>query len=131
MLVAYGGPWAENYFYAKENAYHDEKLQRFTPYEELASKARRRGAGWFMDEEYNFPRLAKVVADIVNAGGKVGVGSHGQLQGLGYHWELWAMQSGGLTEHQALRVGNALRRRGHRCAETTSARSSPASSPTW
>ncbi len=104
MLVAYGGPWAENYFFAKENAYHDEKLQRFTPYEELASKARRRGAGWFMDEEYNFPRLAKVVADIVNAGGKAGVGSHGQLQGLGYHWELWAMQSGGLTEHQALRV---------------------------
>lgn len=104
MLVAYGGPWAENYFYAKENAYHDEKLQRFTPYEELAGKARRRGAGWFMDEEYNFPRLAKVVADIVNAGGKVGVGSHGQLQGLGYHWELWALQSGGLTEHQALRV---------------------------
>ena len=104
MLVAYGGPWAENYFYARENAYHDEKLQRFTPYEELASKARRRGAGWFMEEEYNFPRLAKVVADIVNAGGKAGVGSHGQLQGLGYHWELWAMQSGGLTEHQALRV---------------------------
>ena len=57
-----------------------------------------------MEEEYNFPRLAKVVADIVNAGGKVGVGSHGQLQGLGYHWELWAIQSGGLTEHQALRV---------------------------
>jgi len=104
MLVAYGGPWAENYFFAKENPYHDEKLQRFTPYEELASKARRRGAGWFMDEEYNFPRLAKVVADLVNAGGKAGVGSHGQLQGLGYHWELWAMQSGGLTEHQALRV---------------------------
>ncbi len=104
MLVAYGGPWAENYFYARENAYHDEKLQRFTPYEELAGKARRRGAGWFMEEEYNFPRLAKVVADIVNAGGKVGVGSHGQLQGLGYHWELWAIQSGGLTEHQALRV---------------------------
>ena len=104
MLVAYGGPWAENYFYARENAYHDEKLQNFTPYEELAGKARRRGAGWFMEEEYNFPRLAKVVADIVNAGGKAGVGSHGQLQGLGYHWELWAMQSGGLTEHQALRV---------------------------
>ncbi len=104
LLVAYGGPWAENYFFSKENPYHDEKLQRFTPYEELARKARRRGAGWFMDEEYNFPRLAKVVADIVNAGGKAGVGSHGQLQGLGYHWELWAMQSGGLTEHQALRV---------------------------
>ena len=104
LLVAYGGPWAENYFFARENAYHDEKLQRFTPYEELARKARRRGAGWFMEEEYSFPRLAEVVADIVRAGGRAGVGSHGQLQGLGYHWELWAMASGGLTEHEALRV---------------------------
>ena len=104
LLVAYGGPWAENYFYARENVYHDEKLQRFTPYEELARKTRRRGAGWFMDEEHIFPRLAKVVADIVHAGGRAGVGSHGQLQGLGYHWELWAIASGGLAEHEALRV---------------------------
>ena len=40
----------------------------------------------------------------VAAGGRAGVGSHGQLQGLGYHWELWAMQSGGLSTHDALRV---------------------------
>ena len=37
-----------------------------------------------------------------------GVGSHGQLQGLGYHWELWATQSGGMSEHDALRVATAL-----------------------
>ena len=45
---------------------------------------------------------------IVEAGGLAGVGSHGQLQGLGYHWELWAMQSGGLSEHDALRVATIL-----------------------
>ncbi|MCH8873225.1 amidohydrolase family protein [candidate division KSB1 bacterium] len=38
------------------------------------------------------------------AGGRAGVGAHGQLQGLGYHWELWSIQSGGLSEHDALRV---------------------------
>ena len=42
--------------------------------------------------------------DLVEAGGRAGVGSHGQLQGLGFHWELWAMQSGGLSEHDALKV---------------------------
>ncbi len=26
------------------------------------------------------------------------------MQGLGYHWELWSIQSGGLSEHDALRV---------------------------
>jgi imidazolonepropionase-like amidohydrolase len=33
-----------------------------------------------------------------------GIGSHGQLQGLGFHWELWAMQSGGMRNHDALKV---------------------------
>ena len=36
--------------------------------------------------------------------GRVGLGSHGELQGLGVHWELWMMQSGGLTTHQTLRA---------------------------
>jgi imidazolonepropionase-like amidohydrolase len=40
---------------------------------------------------------------VVNAGGRVCLGAHGQMQGLGSHWELWMLQSGGLTPHQALR----------------------------
>jgi imidazolonepropionase-like amidohydrolase len=42
--------------------------------------------------------------EIVRAGGLVGVGAHGQFQGLGYHWELWSLQSGGMTEIEALRA---------------------------
>jgi imidazolonepropionase-like amidohydrolase len=30
--------------------------------------------------------------------------SHGQLQGLGAHWETWNLGSGGLTPHETLRV---------------------------
>ncbi len=103
MLVAYGGPFAENYFYATEEVYHDPKMQTFTPYEELASKSRRR-KGWFMPEEHVFPKHAEFIKALVEAGGLAGVGSHGQLQGLGYHWELWAMASGGLSNFQALQV---------------------------
>ena len=40
----------------------------------------------------------------MKAGGRVGIGSHGQLQGLGYHWELWLVQSGGMSNHDALRA---------------------------
>src|SRR5690606_40262209 len=40
--------------------------------------------------------------------GRAGVGGHGQLQGLGYHWELWSVQSGGLSEHDALRMATIL-----------------------
>ncbi len=39
----------------------------------------------------------------VEAGGRIGVGSHGQLQGLGMHWEMWLLQSGGLSQHDVLR----------------------------
>ncbi|WP_040497138.1 amidohydrolase family protein [Fulvivirga imtechensis] len=104
LLVSYGGPWAENYYYATENVQRDEKLNFFTPKSELDQKSRRRNAGWFMKEEYVFEDHAVFVKDLVAAGGLAGVGSHGQLQGLGYHWELWSMQSGGLSEHNALKV---------------------------
>jgi hypothetical protein len=38
------------------------------------------------------------VADLVRAGGRAGVGSHGQFQGLAFHWELWSLQQGKLTD---------------------------------
>lgn len=103
LLVSYGGPWAEEYYYATEQPYKDKKLQSFTPYEELAEKSRRRGA-WFMEEEHVFNKHAETMKKLVEAGGLAGVGSHGQLQGLGYHWELWSVQSGGMRTHDALKV---------------------------
>jgi hypothetical protein len=108
LLVTYGGPWGENYWYAKEPPHDDPKLQRFTPHSELDAKARRRNAGWFMDEEYVFEEVAESAKRVVEAGGYVGVGSHGQLQGLGYHWELWSVASGGMSEHDALRTATIL-----------------------
>jgi len=103
LLVAYGGPWAEEYYYATEKPYNDAKLSRFTPYAELASKSRRRGF-WSMEEEHVFQKHAQFMKDLVESGGLAGVGSHGQLEGLGYHWELWSIQSGGMEEHDALKV---------------------------
>ncbi len=111
LLVSYGGPWAENYYSATEAPHDDAKLRRFMPHSEVDAATRRRGggpspgpAGWFMDEEHVFQDHARFLAELVEAGGKAGVGSHGQLQGLGYHWELWSVASGGLSNHDALRV---------------------------
>ncbi len=108
LLVSYGGPWAENYWFAEENPYHDPKLQRFTPQSDLAARARRRTDGWFMEEEHVFQKHAQGVRQVLEAGGRVGVGSHGQLQGLGYHWELWSMASGGMANHDALRAATIM-----------------------
>jgi Tol biopolymer transport system component len=103
LLVAYGGPWAENFYYATENVNGDPKLNYYTPKSELDAKSRRR-PGWFMREEHVFDDHARFVRDLVSAGGNSGIGSHGQLQGLGYHWELWSVQSGGLSNLNALKV---------------------------
>ena len=108
LLVSYGGPWSENYYYATEDVQGDKKLNFFTPKAHLDAKSRRRNDGWFHKDEYVFEEQGKFIKDLVESGGLVGVGSHGQLQGLGYHWELWSMQSGGLGLHDALRVATII-----------------------
>ena len=117
LLVSYGGPFAENYFYATENAHDDPKLNVFVPSENLDARTRRRGpggggspggAGWFLPEEHVFPKHGESVKKMLEADARVGVGSHGQLQGLGYHWELWAMAAGGATNHDMLRAATIL-----------------------
>jgi len=117
LLVSYGGPFGENYFYATEDVHDDPKLNTFVPEENIDTRARRRGpgaggspgqAGWFLEEEYIFPRHAEFVRKMLEGEGRMGVGSHGQLQGLGYHWELWAMGAGGATNHDMLRAATIL-----------------------
>ena len=104
LLVSYGGPFAENYFWETEDAYNNKKMQYFMPYEELAAKTRRVNEGWFMKEEHVFPKHAKSMKALVEANGLAGIGSHGEFQGLGYHWEMWAMQSGGMKNLDVLKV---------------------------
>jgi Tol biopolymer transport system component len=111
LLVSYGGPWGENFFYTHEDIQTDAKLARFMPSAWIDSKSRRLGAGagpgpggWFREDEYVFPRHAGFVKQMIEGGARMGVGSHGQLQGLGYQWELWAMAAGGITPHDMLRV---------------------------
>ncbi len=102
ILVAYGAPWTENYFFQNTNVVNDKKLARFVPQELLLTMLRRRGQ-WFTPEEYGFKGIAEGAAKIVRAGGRVGLGGHGQMQGIGCHWELWSLQSGGMTPMEALR----------------------------
>jgi hypothetical protein len=101
LLVSYGGPFAENYYYTSSEVHSDSKLRRFVPHNELDKLTRRRP--WFHEDEYVFKLHAAQAKKIVEAGGRVCIGGHGQLQGMGYHWELWSVQSGGMPEMDALR----------------------------
>jgi Tol biopolymer transport system component len=106
LLVNYGGPWAENYFYERFDIHENPKVRRFMPHEEIDTRAERRP--WFRENQYVFSRIAAGAAAILRAGGRVGLGGHSQMDGLGTHWELWALQSGGMTPMEALRIGTRL-----------------------
>ena len=56
------------------------------------------------EDDFYHLELAKSVKDIVRAGGRAQLGAHGQLQGLGAHWELWMLRQGGLTTMETLRA---------------------------
>ncbi len=101
LIVSYGGPSGLGYFLTRTNVDEEERLHFFTPHDEL-DKWRR--TQFNRTDQYVFPLHAEQLAKLVEAGGRVGLGSHGEVQGLGTHWELWMIASGGMSNHDALRV---------------------------
>lgn len=103
LLVLYGGTIAEEYFYTSMEVHDDVKLNRFTPHAVIDRNTRRRGR-WVREDEHVFDDAAAQAAKIQRAGGLIGVGGHGQLQGLGYHWEMWSLAMGGMTPREVLKA---------------------------
>jgi hypothetical protein len=104
LLVGYGGLWGENTFYQRFDVWTKPRLQRFTPPGVLESRGKRRPM-MAPEEDWQHVRLAKTAWTLAQAGVPVNLGAHGQLQGLGPHWEMWAMVDGGFTPLEALRAG--------------------------
>lgn len=102
LVVGYGGIWGENYWYDVSNVWENERLMSFAPRFVVDPRSRRRTRA--PEEEYNTHRSAGICKALVDAGGRCQLGAHGQLAGLGAHWELWMLQMGGLSNHQALRA---------------------------
>jgi Tol biopolymer transport system component len=101
LIVSYGGPQGKYYWLTHYDVDKDPKLRHFTPHDELDKWAR---TYFHRDDQYVYPKLARELPKLVQAGAKIGFGSHGELQGLGAHWELWMLASGGLTPHDVLRI---------------------------
>jgi Tol biopolymer transport system component len=102
LLVAYGGPFGETFFFTSTAIHDDAKVRRFIPHEILDAKVRR--SAWFTKDEHVFPLIAASAAKVARAGGHVCIGSHGEMQGIGYHWEMWALASGGWQPLEVLRA---------------------------
>jgi imidazolonepropionase-like amidohydrolase/Tol biopolymer transport system component len=101
LIVDYGGLSGEYYWYQKTNVWENEHLLAFTPREVIDARSRRRLMA--PDDDFNHFLVAKGAKQVLDAGGSVQLGAHGQLQGLGAHWELWMLQQGGMTNLEAIR----------------------------
>lgn len=104
LIVNYGGINGEYYFYQNDKVWENERLLNFTPRGVVDSRSRHRTM--LPEEEYEHgPVLVSETAkELSDLGVKVNLGAHGQLQGLGAHWELWLLQMGGMTNMEALKA---------------------------
>ena len=104
LIVNYGGMNGEFEWYQKMNVWENKTLLKYTPRYVVDSRSRHRTM--VPEEEYKNGHIltSKTVTALANEGVKVNLGAHGQLQGLGAHWELWMLQQGGLSNHEALKA---------------------------
>ncbi len=103
LLVAYGGLSGDRWFFQHHDVWKDEKLLQFVPPGHVDPRARIRSV-MAADEDWHHLDVARSAKKVVDAGGTVCLGGHGQMQGLGPHWEMWAFVQGGMTPMEALRV---------------------------
>jgi Tol biopolymer transport system component len=102
FIIAYDSPGSEEFYLETTDVYGDPKVRRFIPHDIIESRTTR--MTWYRKDEYKYPLSAASAAAIMDAGGNVCVGGHGEFQGLSFHWQLWSLQSGGMSSLKALRA---------------------------
>ena len=80
------------------------RLQKFVPQRIVDTLGRIRGIMATDPADWHHIDVAASAKDVMHAGGRVCLGGHGQMQGLGPHWEMWAFVQGGMTPLEAIRV---------------------------
>ncbi|WP_419950941.1 amidohydrolase family protein [Candidatus Palauibacter sp.] len=100
-LTDYPKGVALEYWLGERDLWQDPLQLRWSPWQEIAA---RRSFVKKPAREFIFPLVAEGAADIARAGGYVAVGAHGEVDGLGAHWEMWALGEA-MTPLEALRAG--------------------------
>lgn len=103
LQILNGGPPAQDDFVARDRPLTDPKFMRFRPYSVAAQEALTRP--WTDPISMLYPTIGGDMGRIQRAGGVVAIGSHGEIPGPGFHWEMEAYVQGGMTPSEALRAG--------------------------
>jgi imidazolonepropionase-like amidohydrolase len=102
LIVAYGGLNGEYYWYQHTNVWEHKRLLTFAPRKIVDPRSRRRTMA--PEEEFNHIDESRICKQLADAGVRVNLGAHGQLPGLGAHWELWMLVQGGMKPLEAIRA---------------------------
>jgi imidazolonepropionase-like amidohydrolase len=102
LLVGYGGVMGEHAFYQRYDVWTLPRLQKWTQPGRLEARGKRRPL-MVPEEDWQHVKLAQTAAELSRESGvRVNMGAHGQLQGLGPHWEMWGLADGGWTPLEML-----------------------------
>lgn len=104
LIVNYAGMSGEYYWYQHTNVWENTRLLTFTPRSVIDTRSRHRTM--LPEEEYENGHMltSRSVKKLMDEGVVINMGAHGQIQGIGAHWEIWMMQQGGMSNHQALQT---------------------------
>lgn len=103
LIVNYGSITGEYFWYQNTNVWENEKLLTFTPRGIIDARSRHRTMIPMEEYEAGYILSSQTCKVLTDVDVKVNLGAHGQLQGLGAHWELWMLAQGGMTNLEAIR----------------------------
>lgn len=103
LVVTYSGPGSEFFFYQESEVWTHPILSRYVPPHILQPRSVRRQMAPASDYQ-PFRDSAANAKRLQDLGVLVNTGAHGQREGLGSHWEIWAFVQGGMSPLQALQA---------------------------
>lgn len=107
LIVCYGALSGEYYWYQHSNVWEKQRLLRFTPRSIIDTRSRHRVMAPEEEYENGYMLVSKSLKKLADEGVQINLGAHGQLQGLGAHWEIWMLQQGGMSNLQALHAATS------------------------
>ncbi len=101
LTVVYNGPMGEGWFHQADKLWEDPKLTRFI--DPMSLMRVRNTTHLWPDDMYAW-EMARELRKLYNAGTSLHLGAHGQMMGLGTHWELELFAGGDFPPSQILEI---------------------------
>jgi Tol biopolymer transport system component len=92
--------WGSEYFLPRDQPWKDPKYTRFMPWQWMRTYP---SFGQRPEADFSFTFMAEGIAKIIRAGGNAAIGAHGEVPGIGDHWEM-QMYATALTPDEVLHM---------------------------